>query len=100
MTTSSRLIGFVALAWLCGTSLASSQAAPPTILVCDTLVNLRVLMASGDRSEAESALSAHPGCRSIPRDRIGAAEHRAMVGGAPFECLAITGENACAWVWP
>lgn len=73
---------------------------PATVLACDTLVNLRVLMGIGDRSAAEAALPSHPGCRRIPRDRVGAAEHRAMVGGTPYECLTITGESTCAWIWP
>lgn len=74
--------------------------APAPVLACDTLVNLRVLMGMGDRSAAEAALPNHPGCRRIPRDRIGTAEHRAMVGGAPYECLTITDESTCAWIWP
>lgn len=70
------------------------------VIACDTLVNLRVLMSTGERSVAETALPRHPGCRLVPRGRIGAAEHRAMVGGAPYECLSVTGESACAWIWP
>lgn len=76
------------------------KAETSSVLACDTLVNLRVLMGSGDRATAEAALPGHPGCRRIQRDRIGTAEHRAMVGGAPFECLTVTGEGSCAWVWP
>lgn len=80
---------------------ANAQPAEPTdVVACKTLVELRVLMAQGDRAAAEAALPQHPGCRRIPRARIGVAEHRAMVGGAPFECLGVAGESECAWVMP
>ncbi|WP_247634647.1 hypothetical protein [Methylobacterium sp. 37f] len=78
-----------------------ARAAETTdVIGCDTLVELRVLMARGDHAAIEAALPGHPGCRRIARARIGAAEHRAMVGGAPFECLAVTQASACAWILP
>lgn len=84
-----------------GIATADAQPAEPTdVVACKTLVELRVLMAQGDRAAAEAALPQHPGCRRIPRARIGVAEHRAMVGGAPFECLGVAGESECAWVMP
>lgn len=90
----------IALAALVSIATPLRAQAPATVLACDTLVNLRVLMGIGDRPAAEAALPSHPGCRRILRDRVGAAEHRAMVGGAPYECLTIAGEGACAWIWP
>lgn len=81
-------------------AVTSARAEAPTVIACDTLVSLRVLMAAGGHDAMEGALPQHPGCRTISRDRIGAPEHRAMVGGAPFECLAVVGEKACAWVVP
>lgn len=95
-----RIAGVAALMILVAATGAPLKAETSSVLACDTLVNLRVLMGSGDRATAEAALPGHPGCRRIQRDRIGTAEHRAMVGGAPFECLAVTGEGSCAWVWP
>lgn len=77
---------------------AAEQAGP--VIACDSLVSLRLLMAEGDRDTALPRLPAHPGCRVVARDRVGPPEHRAMVGGAPFECLTIKDEGACAWVYP
>ncbi|MCJ2035317.1 hypothetical protein [Methylobacterium sp. J-068] len=99
MTGWLRTLGPALAIVLIGANLAPLRA-ETAVVACETLVQLRVLMASGDRVAAEAALPGHPGCRTIPRGRIGAAEHRAMVGGAPFECLAVSGESACAWVWP
>lgn len=77
-----------------------ARAETPAVIACETLVSLRVLMAAGGHDAMEGVLPRHPGCRTISRDRIGAPEHRAMVGGAPFECLAVAGEKDCAWVVP
>lgn len=90
---------------------SAARAAPdagPNVIACDTLVSLRVLMAQArdDHSAAVSRLSEHPGCRIVARERVGEAEQRAMIGGAPFECLRIAGDGAttaqaaCAWVMP
>ncbi|MGU3359346.1 hypothetical protein ACLBWX_03325 [Methylobacterium sp. M6A4_1b] len=101
MTRTLRLGLMAALLGFAPGSAVRAQAAEPTdVVACQTLVELRVLMARGDRAAAEAALPQHPGCRRIARARIGAAEHRAMVGGAPFECLAVADEGACAWVLP
>ncbi len=84
---------------LCGAAaLAAEQNIP--VLACDTLVALRLLMAEGDRDAALARLPAHPGCRVLERDRVGLPEHRAMIGGSPFECLTIKDEAVCAWVYP
>lgn len=80
--------------------MTAARAEAPAVIACDTLVSLRVLMAAGGHDAMEGALPRHQGCRTISRDRIGAPEHRAMVGGAPFECLAVAGEKDCAWVVP
>lgn len=71
------------------------------IAACDTLVALRILTAAApDRDAALARVSGQPGCRAVARAQIGAVEHRAMIGGAPFECLAVGGEPACLWVQP
>lgn len=86
---------------LAGTGAAGAVDTPRDVIACETLVTLRVLMGqASDRDGALAHLSGHPGCRLVARDRIGAAEHRAMVGGAPFECLAVRDEVACLWVMP
>ncbi|KQQ40889.1 hypothetical protein ASF58_07985 [Methylobacterium sp. Leaf125] len=83
-----------------GTRAHAQPAESTDVVACKTLVALRVLMAAGDRAATEAALPQHPECRRIARARIGAAEHRAMIGGAPFECLSVANETACAWVMP
>lgn len=80
--------------------LPAAQASDGPVIACDTLVGLRLLMANGDRDAAMARLSTYPGCRTVARDRVGAAESRAMVGGSPFECLTIKDEAHCAWVLP
>ncbi|WP_019904190.1 hypothetical protein [Methylobacterium sp. 77] len=95
--------GAALLLALAGTSAAQAdETAARDVVACETLVNLRVLMgqAQADHARALADLASHPGCRRIARVRIGAAEHRAMIGGAPFECLAVTDEPNCLWVMP
>lgn len=93
--------GLAILLVMASTNAASAgDASPRDVVACDTLVHLRVLMGRtpADPAAASAALSGHPGCRRISRDRVGAPEHRAMIGGAPFECLAVTGETSCLWI--
>ncbi|WP_311274384.1 hypothetical protein [Methylobacterium sp. WCS2018Hpa-22] len=81
---------------MAGTTLAGAGSMSPSeVVACDTLVNLRVLM-----GQARADLGDHPVCRRIARDRVGAPEHRAMIGGAPFECLAVRDEPSCLWIKP
>ncbi|KQT84705.1 hypothetical protein ASG51_01035 [Methylobacterium sp. Leaf465] len=101
MTRPLRVLPLALLLGLAAGTAARAQPVEPTdVIACKTLVGLRVLMASGDRAAAEAVLPQHPDCRRIARARIGAAEHRAMVGGAPFECLTVANEADCAWVMP
>lgn len=77
---------------------AEEPAAWP--IVCDDLVSLRRLMAEApDKADATRHLSGHPACRAIAPARIGEVERRAMIGGAPFECVRV-GQSACAWLLP
>lgn len=82
-----------------------AEAAPEPVhpvIACETLVGLRLLMGDGgtDHATAATRLARHPDCRSVARDRVGTAEQRAMIGGAPFECLTVADEGRCAWVLP
>ncbi|MCJ2131527.1 hypothetical protein [Methylobacterium sp. E-045] len=81
---------------------AADDAAPRDVVGCDTLVHLRVLMGGmkSDPAAASADPAADSGCRRIAHDRVGAPEHRAMIGGAPFECLTVTGEASCLWIRP
>ena len=68
----------------------SAQAQAPDVIGCDSLVALRLLTAGARSStDAGERLSAHPGCRRISRAELGDVSQRAMIGGAPFECLTI-----------
>ena len=71
------------------------------VAACDTLVSLRLLAtANPDRAAALAAAAGRPGCKAVSRADVGAVEHRAMIGGTPFECLAVKSEPACLWVQP
>ncbi len=80
---------------------ALAQAPDDAVPVCESLVALRQLAghAGEDRVRAAAQVSSHPGCRLVPRSAIGAVERRAMVGGAPYECLA-QATGGCLWVMP
>lgn len=97
------LAPFLAMLAIASAAFATPAFAEPAeqVPACDTLVALRILTAAApDRAAALARASGQPGCKLIPRAGIGAVEHRAMIGGAPFECLAVKGEPACLWVEP
>ena len=76
------------------------RAEEPAAVICDDLVSLRRLMAEApDKATAKEHLSGHPACRAVEPGRIGEVERRAMIGGAPFECVRV-GQSACAWLLP
>jgi hypothetical protein len=93
--------GLVLIALLPGPALADPPSGE-TVLACDSLVALRQLSAESgeDRARAAGHLSDQPGCRLVPRDKVGAVERRTVFGGAPYECLAQTGGGPCLWVMP
>ncbi|WP_375454224.1 hypothetical protein [uncultured Methylobacterium sp.] len=84
-----------------GNGRSTGQENRPAV-ACGTLVSLRLLMAvaPGQAGPLAHADAGGPGCKVVPRADVGAVEHRAMIGGAPFECLAIRGEPTCLWVQP
>ncbi|WP_375464603.1 hypothetical protein [uncultured Methylobacterium sp.] len=89
------LVGLLALA---SPALAADAG---LVVACDSLVSLRLLTAAApDRSTALARVAEQPGCRVTPRADIGVVEHRAMIGGVPFECLAVRAEAQCLWVQP
>lgn len=78
-----------------GSGHASAQD-PSTVIACDTLIaTRRIDAATGPTREAPE-----PGCRRVPRADIGPVEQRALIGGAPYECMTITGSGRCLWVVP
>jgi hypothetical protein len=71
-----------------------AQAADVT--ACDTLLAARRLDAAGSAQQSPS----EPGCRRIARRDIGTVEQRAMIGGAPYECMTVAGADRCLWIVP
>lgn len=98
-----RAICLVALLLTAATPAGAGESAgrPEEVPACTNLVALRQLAveAGEDRLRAVAEVSRHPGCRLVPRDRIGAVERRAMVGGSPYECFTVQ-EAECLWVMP
>ncbi|MGU3540864.1 hypothetical protein [Methylobacterium sp. A54F] len=80
----------------------AGPAAGDSVLACTELVDLRLLLASAheDRAAAEGAVGTRPGCRLLPREAVGAVERRALIGGAPYECLSVQAAGRCLWVAP
>lgn len=95
-------------ACLAGWPWGQARASDDTrIVACDTLIALRLLTASvdDDRARAAARVAEQPACHLVPRDTVGEVEHRAMIGGAPFECLSVKGGDtkdggSCLWVQP
>lgn len=82
-------------------ALPAQALEPEQVAACDSLVALRQLAAGAgeDRARAAAQVSGQQGCRLVPRAAVGAVERRAMVGGAPYECLAVS-SGGCLWVMP
>ncbi|MCJ2143652.1 hypothetical protein [Methylobacterium sp. E-066] len=85
-----------ALALVClGSGHASAQDRT-TVTACDTLIAARRIdAATGPARDTPEA-----GCRQVPKADIGPVEQRALIGGAPYECMTITGAGRCLWVAP
>jgi hypothetical protein len=67
-----------------------------TVTACDTLLAARRIdAATGPAREAPEA-----GCRKVPKADIGSVEQRALIGGAPYECMTVAGAARCLWVVP
>jgi hypothetical protein len=79
--------------------LGASQGAAQdrsTVTACETLLaTRRIDAATGPAREAPEA-----GCRTIPKADIGTVEQRALIGGAPYECMTVAGSGRCLWVVP
>ncbi|MGU3545592.1 hypothetical protein [Methylobacterium sp. A52T] len=68
-----------------------------TVMACETLIAARRIdAASGSGGPAPS----EAGCRRIQRGAIGTVEQRALIGGAPYECLTVAGGGPCRWIVP
>lgn len=68
-----------------------------SVMACETLIAARRIdAASGSGGPAPT----EAGCRRIPRSAIGTVEQRALIGGAPYECLTVAGGGPCRWIVP
>ncbi|MEE7447326.1 hypothetical protein MRF4_05595 [Methylobacterium radiotolerans] len=68
-----------------------------SVVACETLIAARRIdAAAGGSGPAPS----EAGCRPIPRSAIGAVEQRALIGGAPYECMTIADGGRCLWIVP
>ncbi|QGY05254.1 hypothetical protein MMSR116_27660 [Methylobacterium mesophilicum SR1.6/6] len=75
-------------------SLAQDSA---TVTACETLIAARRIdAAAGSGQPAASEAE----CRRIPRSQVGTVEQRAMIGGAPYECMTVAGGGRCRWIVP
>lgn len=68
-----------------------------TVTACETLLAARRIDAA---SGSDRAAPSETGCRRIPRSEIGTVEQRALIGGAPYECMTIQGTAGCLWIVP
>ncbi|AIQ88571.1 MULTISPECIES: hypothetical protein [Methylobacterium] len=68
-----------------------------TVTACETLISARRIDAAAG---AERQALGETGCRRIPRSAIGAVEQRALIGGAPYECMSVADAGRCLWVVP
>lgn len=88
------ILALIPIALWSGTALAQDKT---TATACDTLLAARRVDAAA--GSGQPAL-AEAGCRSIDRDKIGTVEQRALIGGAPYECMTIAGAGRCLWIVP
>ena len=68
-----------------------------SVTACDTLIAARRIDAavgSGQQAPVEAE------CRPVLRSRVGPVEQRALIGGAPYECLSVAGSGRCLWIVP
>jgi hypothetical protein len=68
-----------------------------SVTACDSLLAARRIDAGSGPARRETA---EAGCRRIQRSTIGTVEQRAMIGGAPYECMTIAGAGRCLWIVP
>lgn len=85
-----------ALAAILVPELAAAQDSA-AVTACDSLIATRRIDAA---TGADRAAPLEAGCRRIARSAIGAVEQRAMIGGAPYECMSVTGGGHCCWIVP
>ncbi|SDM44397.1 hypothetical protein SAMN05216360_102112 [Methylobacterium phyllostachyos] len=68
-----------------------------TAIACDTLLAARRVDAATGSGQPPAT---DAGCRRVERDKIRSVEQRALIGGAPYECMTIAGAGRCLWIVP
>jgi hypothetical protein len=79
------------------TGSAAAQDGGASVTACDTLIAARRIDAAAGSGQAAAP---EPECRRVPRSQVGAVEQRALIGGAPYECLSVAGTGRCLWIVP
>lgn len=87
---------FVALPTVATSGSAHAQDSD-TVIACETLIAARRIDAAAG---ADRTAGLDAGCRRIPRRTIGPVEQRALIGGAPYECMTIADAGRCLWIVP
>lgn len=87
-------LALILIALGAGSALARDET---TAIACDTLLAVRRVDASAGSGQPPAAEAE---CRRVERDKIGSVEQRALIGGAPYECMTIAGVGRCLWIVP
>ena len=91
-----RMISALTIPAMLGTGIARAQDDSP-VMACDTLIAARRIDAAAGSGQQPAP---EPDCRRVPRSRIGTVEQRALIGGAPYECMTVAGGGRCLWIVP
>jgi hypothetical protein len=89
----------LALALLPAVTWATSTLAQDsaTVTACESLLAARRIDAAAGSGQPAAPEAE---CRRIPRSQVGSVEQRAMIGGAPYECMTVVGGGRCRWIVP
>ncbi|MCJ2082194.1 hypothetical protein [Methylobacterium sp. J-090] len=96
---SSLLSGSVALA----APATVSAPAPPAVIGCASLANLRILLrqTGNDPAKAAALLSDdkadHLGCSILGREAVTAIADHAALNGSVYDCVAVRTTSVCQW---
>ena len=77
--------------------------APPPVIGCASLANLRILLrqTGSDSAKAAAHLSDdkadHLGCAILGRDTVVALADHAALNGSAYDCVTVRGTSVCQW---
>ncbi|MBE7199655.1 MAG: hypothetical protein INR70_17885 [Parafilimonas terrae] len=87
-------LALAAIGLWAGSAAAQDDA---SVTACDTLIAARRIDAAAGSGQPAAP---EPECRRVPRSQVGPVEQRALIGGAPYECLSVAGKGRCLWIVP